>query len=305
MDTFHQQDDLVPDMSVEDCKDWIMDWLGDEGKRVDDAPPIIPIGDPYEGEKENGLNNITRFARAFEELEEEGKIREIDGVIYKFKGGDEDMSKVKVKKPFSYEEKNFEEGKEYEIGEGIPKKLAEKAIDEDRAIKIEDLGEESEEEEEDEIELEVEEPEVETVMGDEPDDIFDSMDEDFEQSGTLPPRWNAKASSNKVEELDREPPVNPLKGEVVQTGKAQYGPFVVIKEKGSNDEYTIFDQTALKAFVHTAKKVYDPNEKLYAGVRFDGIMEKEGGRNYLAYSATLRNEEGEKIRLQEPEEEEE
>lgn len=205
------------------------------------------------------------------------------------------MTKIKVEKKFSYGGEDYEPGDTADVPQDVAKELEKKGA-----------GAEIHEEEGPEIEkLEIggAEEETQTAAQDE-GEIYGSMDEDFEAAGTLPERFNAKAASNKVEELAREPPVNPLKGRIVQTGKAQYGPFVIIKERGTGNEYTVFDQTSLKAFVHTAKEIYDPGKTLYAGARFDGIMEKKGkGRNYLAYSAVLRNENGKKIRLQEPEEE--
>jgi len=212
---------------------------------------------------------------------------------------------MRVTTEFEYGGEKYEPNAQLEAGKDVPVKVAESVLEKGAAEKIaEGLEEEEEidldigeEEEDEEIEFE-----KESEASSKEDEIFDAMDEDLDQSGQLPPVWSASMSDDNSE-VTEVPEPNPIKGKVVRTGKGQYNKFVVIEDT-DGVEHTIYGgQKALKSLVHTANEVFTPNETLYAAARFDGMVEKSGGQNYLAYSTALRNEDGEKIGLQEPENE--
>lgn len=136
------------------------------------------------------------------------------------------------------------------------------------------------------------------------EDISQKLDEAREKSGSLPPRYNARmAADNKS--VKEEPPVDPLKGKIVQTGDAKYGPFVVIEELGTGEEFTVFQSTALKAFINTADRMFRADGTIYGSVEFLGVVKKEGGQSYLDYDASIVDKDGKMVRLQEPEKGEE
>jgi len=185
------------------------------------------------------------------------------------------MTKIKVTESFKYGGELYEAGETYDVPESV-------------ADRAQETGHGSQVLEETETEITpVIEPEEEEQTG----SVWDQLEEDLEVASDLPPKWNASRDDTS------EPTPNPLKGEVVNTGKARYGKFVVIKEHGQPTEHTVFAQTALKAFCHSVK----PGDRV--AVRFEGREKNPSGQTYLAYSAAARTPDGERRYMQEPEEE--
>jgi len=204
---------------------------------------------------------------------------------------------IEITKPFEYGGREYEEGDQLEVGEDVPEKVAESVLKKGAA---EEIAEGLEEAEEEEPQIKIGEVGEEVEASTE-EEIFDAMDEDLDKSGELPPNWSASMSDDN-KEVTEVPEPNPLKGKVLRTGQGQYNKFVVVEDRDGN-EHTIYgSQKALESLVYTANEIFDPSEDLYIAARFDGMVEKSGGQNYLAYSTALRDEDGKKIGLQEPSE---
>jgi hypothetical protein len=185
------------------------------------------------------------------------------------------MTKVKVKESFRYEGEEYEKNDVVDLPESVANSVKEKGYATEP------------DEEPDEIEMTKEEPVVEKTEGTKPD--WDQLEEYRKQSGNLPDKWNPSQDSPK------EPEVNPLRGVVTRKGEGPNGPFIVVEEKDGEENFTVWQHTALRALINSVR----PGDKV--SIKFEGEDTNPRGQTYLNYTAGAMTSDGERRILEEPE----
>jgi hypothetical protein len=202
-------------------------------------------------------------------------------------GGVQIMTKLKVKETFRYEGEEYEEGNVIDLPESVANSVEEKGYGDI----MDGESPEIEVEEEEEVETDDEGfPEVESGPGDLEEDPWDKLDQRREESTSLPPKWNPSQDDPS------EPDPNPLKGTIVNRGNGPNGDFIVVEEKDSETRHTIWEHTALRPLIYSAKV------KDRVSIKFEGEDTNPAGQKYLNYSAAALKPDGSARILQEPEE---
>lgn len=188
-------------------------------------------------------------------------------------------TEVLVEKTFSYEGEKYKKGDVVEFPDSVANSVIEKGYADEY---------EGEEDEDEDISIEVdEEPEVEVTEGSDP---WDKLSQRREESASLPEKWNPSQKNPS------EPEPNPLRGIVTRKGKGPNDPFIVVKEKETEDKYTVWQHTALRALINSV------DTRDLVEIKFEGEDTNPHGQTYLNYTAAALKPNGKERILEEPEE---